>query len=327
MRALLASLLLCAACAKDAGTVTLLNVSFDPTRELYEDVNGAFAKSWLAKTGQTVVVNQSHAGSGKQARAVIDGLEADVVTLALAYDVEALRGKGKLIPEGWQARLPSNSAPFTSAIVLVVRKGNPKGIHDWRDLARPGVQVITPNPKTSGGARWGHLAAYGWALKHGDEASAREFMRALYANVPVLDAGARGASTTFAERGIGDVLVAWESEALLLSEDVARGKVEVVVPSASILAEPSVSVVDVYADLHGTRAAAEAYVQFLFTEQAQELAVKHHFRPRSEAVAARHAFAKLDLFTVDEVFGGWAQAQKAHFAEGGVFDEVTRAAH
>src|SRR5581483_2097606 len=310
MRALFASLLLCAACAKDAGTVTLLNVSFDPTRELYEDVNAAFAKSHLARTGQTVVVNQSHAGSGKQARAVIDGLEADVVTLALAYDVDALRLKGKLIPEGWQGRLPFNSAPFTSAIVLVVRKGNPKGIHDWSDLARPGVQVITPNPKTSGGARWGHLAAYGWAKKHGDDAGARDFMRALYANVPVFDAGARGATTTFAERGIGDVLIAWESEALLLSEDVARGRVEVVVPSASILAEPSVSVVDVYADRHGTRAAAEAYVQFLFTDEAQELAAKHHFRPRSEAIAARHAFARLELFTVDEVFGGWAQAQR-----------------
>jgi sulfate transport system substrate-binding protein len=328
MRALLLSALLFAACTRDAGTVTLLNVSFDPTRELYDDVNTAFVKSWAAKTGQQVVINQSHGGSGKQARAVIDGLEADVVTLALAYDVDALRTKGKLIPERWAERLPNNSAPYTSTIVFVVRKGNPKGIHDWEDLAKPGVQVITANPKTSGGARWSYLAAYGAALKRGGEAHAREYIQALYANVPVLDAGARGATTTFAERGIGDVLVSWESEALLLTQDVAAGKVELVVPPVSILAEPPVSLVDTNVDRHGTRGIAEAYLKFLYTDEGQELAAKHHFRPRSDAVAARHPeLAKLETFTIDEVFGGWTAAHQAHFADGAQFDEIYRAKH
>jgi sulfate transport system substrate-binding protein len=327
MRALiLASLLCLSGCSREPAPVTLLNVSFDPTRELYDDVNAAFVKAWAAKTGQTLVINQSHGGSGKQARAVIDGLEADVVTLALAYDVDALRTKGKLVPDKWSERLPNNSAPYTSTIVFVVRKGNPKGIHDWEDLARPGVQVIAANPKTSGGARWSYLAAYGAALRKGGEAHARDFIKALYGNVPVLDAGARGATTTFAERGIGDVLVSWESEALLLTREVARDKVEIVVPSASILAEPPVSVVDTYVDRHGTRAAAEAYLQFLYTDEGQELAAKHHFRPRSEAVAARHPeLGKLETFTIDEVFGGWAAAHQAHFAEGAQFDQLYRA--
>ena len=306
--------------------IKLLNVSYDPTRELYDETNKAFAKQWEAKTGQKVVINQSHGGSGKQARAVIDGLEADVVTLALAYDVSALQAKGKLIPENWQSRLPQNSAPYTSTVVFVVRKGNPKGIHDWDDLVKPGVSVITANPKTSGGARWNYLAAWGYALKKpgGDEEKAKAFVASLYKNVPVLDSGARGSTTTFAERNIGDVLIAWENEALLLQHEVSREKVEIVIPSVSILAEPPVSVVDKYVDKHNTRAAAEGYLQFLYTEEGQEIVAKHHFRPRSAAVAEKYAahFPRLTLFTIDDTFGGWSKAQKTHFDDGGVFDRI-----
>ncbi len=303
--------------------VTLLNVSYDPTRELYADVNAAFAKSWKAKTGQTVTLNQSHGGSGKQARAVIDGLEADVVTLALAYDVDALHDKAKLIPESWQSRLPWSSAPFTSTVVFVVRKGNPKGIRDWDDLVKPGVSVITPNPKTSGGARWNYLAAWGYALRKpgGTEGSARDFVARLFRNVPVLDTGARGSTTTFSERGIGDVLVAWENEAFLLAKEVGKDRFEIVVPSVSILAEPPVTVVDVNADKHGTRAAAQAYLEFLYTPEGQEIAAKHHYRPRS-AVKGGTTFPKVTLFTVDDPLGGWRKAQKAHFEDGGIFDQI-----
>jgi sulfate/thiosulfate-binding protein len=306
--------------------ITLLNVSYDPTRELYQDVNAAFAAGWKSKTGQDVTINQSHGGSGKQARAVIDGLQADIVTLALAYDIDAIRDNGHLIARDWQARLPQNSSPYTSAIVLLVRKGNPKGIKDWNDLIRPGVSVITPNPKTSGGARWNYLAAWGYALEQskGDEARAREFVRKLYRNVPVLDSGARGATTTFVQRGIGDVLVAWENEALLAVEKLGRGDFEIIAPSVSILAEPPVAVVDKVVDRRGTRRVAEAYLEFLYSPEGQEIAAKHYYRPRSEAVRARHAkqFPELRLFTVDTVFGGWAKAQKTHFADGGVFDQI-----
>ncbi|HEV8323634.1 MAG TPA: sulfate ABC transporter substrate-binding protein [Myxococcota bacterium] len=316
-----------AAAAPAAGSsVTLLNVSYDPTRELYEEVNAAFAKDYAAKTGVTVTVNQSHGGSGKQARSIIDGLEADVATLALGYDIDVLSSKGGLIPADWQKRLPNNSSPYTSTVVFVVRKGNPKGVKDWDDLVKPGIAVITANPKTSGGARWNYLAAWGYALRKpgGTEATAKDFVAALYKNVPVLDSGARGATTTFSERGIGDVLVAWENEALLLVDDVAKDKFEIVVPSVSILAEPPVTVVDKYADKHGTRAVAEAYLNFLYTEAGQEIVAKHYFRPRDAAVAARHAgvFPNVKLFTIDEVFGGWAPAQKTHFDDGGVFDSI-----
>jgi sulfate/thiosulfate transport system substrate-binding protein len=306
--------------------VTLLNVSYDPTRELYQDVNAAFAASWKSKTGQVVTINQSHGGSGKQARAVIDGLQADIVTLALAYDIDAIRDNGHLVRQDWQARLPQNSSPYTSAIVLLVRKGNPKGIKDWNDLIRPGVSVITPNPKTSGGARWNYLAAWGYALEQskGDEARARDFIGKLYRNVPVLDSGARGSTTTFVQRGIGDVLVAWENEALLAVEKLGKGDFEIIAPSVSILAEPPVSVVDKVVDRRGTRKVAEAYLEFLYSPQGQEIAAKHYYRPRSEAVRARYAkqFPELRLFTVDKVFGGWAKAQKTHFADGGVFDQI-----
>jgi sulfate/thiosulfate transport system substrate-binding protein len=306
--------------------VTLLNVSYDPTRELYQDVNAAFAASWKSKTGQVVTINQSHGGSGKQARAVIDGLQADIVTLALAYDIDAIRDNGHLIAKDWQARLPQNSSPYTSAIVLLVRKGNPKGIKDWNDLIRPGVSVITPNPKTSGGARWNYLAAWGYALEQskGDEARARDFVGKLFRNVPVLDSGARGSTTTFVQRGIGDVLVAWENEALLAVEKLGKGDFEIIAPSVSILAEPPVSVVDKVVDRRGTRKVAEAYLEFLYSPQGQEIAAKHYYRPRSEAVRARYAkqFPELRLFTVDKVFGGWAKAQKTHFADGGVFDQI-----
>ncbi|QRN98707.1 sulfate ABC transporter substrate-binding protein [Archangium violaceum] len=306
--------------------ITLLNVSYDPTRELYTDVNAAFAKQWEAKHGTKLVIKQSHGGSGKQARAVIDGLDADVVTLALAYDVDMIHDKGQLIPEGWQSRLPNNSSPYTSTIVFVVRKGNPKGIRDWEDLLRPGVAVITPNPKTSGGARWNYLAAWGYALRknNGDEAKAQEFVSNLFKNVPVLDSGARGATTTFAERGIGDVLIGWENEALLLTDEVGKDKFEIIIPSVSILAEPPVALVDRNVDRKGTRAAAEAYLQFLYSEEGQELAAKHHFRPRAQAAAAKYAshFPTVSLFTIDEVFGGWKQAQKKHFDDGGAFDRL-----
>ncbi len=305
--------------------VTLLNVSYDPTRELYQEVNAAFAAFWKAKTGQEVAIQQSHGGSGKQARAVIDGLKADVVTLALAYDIDAIADRG-LIARDWQSRLPQHSAPYTSTIVFLVRKGNPKRIRDWDDLVRPGVSVITPNPKTSGGARWNYLAAWGYALRRwaGDQAKAREFVAALYRNVPVLDAGARGSTTTFIERGIGDVLIAWENEALLATRQLGPDRFDIVVPSVSILAEPPVALVDKVVDKRGTRAVALAYLEFLYTEEAQEIAGRHFYRPRSAAALAKYAaqFPRLDLFTVDEVFGGWRKAQETHFADGGVFDQI-----
>ncbi len=305
---------------------TLLNVSYDPTRELYEEINAAFEKAWTAKTARTVKINQSHAGSGRQARSVIDGLEADVVTLALSGDVDAIASRAGLLPRTWQARLPRNSAPFTSTIVLVVRTGNPKKIRDWDDLAKSGIAVITPNPKTSGGARWNYLAAWGYALRRpgGSERTARDFLSALFRNAPVLDTGARGATTTFAERGLGDVLIAWESEALLLTNEVGKGLFEIVVPSVSILAEPPVALVDKNADKHGTRELAQAYLEFLYTDEAQAIAAKHHFRPGSAVVAASHAsdFPKVSLFTIDDVFGGWERAQKDHFDDGGTFDQL-----
>ncbi|HET9552662.1 MAG TPA: sulfate ABC transporter substrate-binding protein [Anaeromyxobacteraceae bacterium] len=324
---LLAAAALLAALAAPAGAadVTLLNVSYDPTRELYEQVNSAFAAQWKASRGQGLTVKQSHGGSGKQARAVLDGLEADVVTLALAYDVDAV-AKGGLVKPDWQKRLPDNASPYTSTIVFLVRKGNPKGIKDWNDLVRPGVQVITPNPKTSGGARWNYLAA--WAYAHqafkGDEAKVKGFIKALFANVPVLDSGARGSTTTFVERGIGDVLLAWENEAFLAVDRLGKGELEIVVPKLSILAEPPVAVVDSVVDRRGTRAVAEAYLEFLYTEQGQEIAARNHYRPRNAKVAARYAsaFPKVQLVTVDGAFGGWQQAQKTHFADGGLFDQL-----
>lgn len=314
--------------ASTDGAVTLLNLSYDPTRELFQEVNAAFAKAWKAKTGEAVTINQSHGGSGKQARSVIDGLEADVVTLALSYDIDAICEKSGKLPANWQDRLPQNSSPFTSSIVFVVRKGNPKGVDDWDDLARTGVSVITPNPKTSGGARWNHLAAWGVALGRngGNEARAREFVTRLYRNVPVLDSGARGATTTFAQRGIGDVLVAWESEALMLVNELGEDKFDLVTPSVSILAEPPVALVDKNAAKHGTIAVANAYLDFLYSPEGQEIAARHHYRPRLDAVARKHApaFPTIDLFTVDAVFGGWQKAQRAHFADGGVFDQIYR---
>ena len=311
--------------AASAADITLLNVSYDPTRELYQDFNAAFARQWKARTGDKVTVRQSHGGSGKQARSVIDGLEADVVTLALAVDIDAISERG-LLAHDWQKRLPHNSAPYTSTIVFLVRKGNPKGIKDWADLVKPGIAVITPNPKTSGGARWNHLAAWGYALRQpgATEASTREFIGKLYRNVPVLDSGARGATTTFVERGIGDVLLAWENEALLAIKELGPGKVEIVAPSVSILAEPPVSLVDKVADRRGTRKVAEAYLQYLYSDEGQEIAAKHYYRPAVDKFSKKHAaqFPKLKLFTVDEVAGSWAKAQKAHFADGGVFDQI-----
>jgi sulfate transport system substrate-binding protein len=312
--------------ARAGGTVKLLNVSYDPTRELYQDVNTAFARQWQAKTGQTVTVSQSHGGSGKQARSVIDGLEADVVTLGLAYDIDAIAEQSGRIAKDWQKRLPDNSSPYTSTIVFVVRKGNPKGIKDWDDLAKPGVVVVAPNPKTSGGARWAYLGAWGYALQKpaGNDASAKEFVRKVYKNIPVLDSGARGSTTTFGQRGIGDVLVSWENEAYLLVNELGKDKFQIVNPSVSILAEPPVAVVDRNVDKHGTRAVAEAYLRFLYTDEGQELAVKNHYRPRTAAVAAKHAadFPKIKLFTIDKVFGGWAKAQATHFGDGGTFDQI-----
>jgi sulfate/thiosulfate transport system substrate-binding protein len=306
--------------------VTLLNVSYDPTRELYEDINQQFAAYWKGKTGQEVTIRQSHGGSGKQARSVIDGLGADVVTLALAYDIDQIAEKGGLLPANWQSRLPNNSAPYTSTIVFLVRKGNPKGIKNWGDLIKPGVSVITPNPKTSGGARWNYLAAWAWALRQpgGSEAKAKDFVGKLYKNVPVLDAGARGSTTTFVERGIGDVLLAWENEALLAIEELGPGKFEVVAPSLSILAEPPVAVVDKVAAKHGTKDVAQAYLEYLYTAQGQELAAKHFYRPRDPKVAAKYEaqFPEVNLITIDEVFGGWRKAQETHFADGGVFDQI-----
>jgi sulfate transport system substrate-binding protein len=310
-----------------AATVKLLNVSYDPTREFYDEYNKVFAAYWKEKTGETVTINQSHGGSGKQARSVIDGLEADVVTLALAYDIDALATLGKLIPLNWQQRLPDNSAPYTSTIVFLVRKGNPKNIHDWDDLVRPGVAVITPSPKTSGGARWNYLAAWAWALKQpgGNDASAEAFVKKLYHNVPVLDSGARGSTTTFVERGIGDVLIAWENEAYLAVKELGPNKFDIVAPSISILAEPPVSWVDQNVDEHGTRKLAEEYLKYLYSPQAQAIAAKHFYRPRDESVAAQYAdqFQKIPLLvTVDGLFGGWTKAQATHFADRGTFDRI-----
>jgi sulfate/thiosulfate transport system substrate-binding protein len=317
-----------AACgaASTGTTVTLLNVSYDPTREFYDAFNAAFAAEWKRQSGQTVIINQSHGGSGKQARAVIDGLEADVVTLGLAYDIDALAERAGLVPANWQTRLPDNSSPYTSTVVFLVRAGNPKGIRDWGDLARPGIAVITPNPKTSGGARWNYLAAWSWARgrRGGSDASAEAFVRALYRNVPVLDSGARGATVTFVERAIGDVLLAWENEALLAVRRLGAGRLEIVVPSKSILAEPPVTVVDKVVDRRGTRVVAEAYLKYLYSKDGQELAAQHYFRPRDPEVAAKYAaqFPKVTLVTIDEAFGGWAAAQAAHFADGGSFDRI-----
>jgi sulfate/thiosulfate transport system substrate-binding protein len=308
--------------------VSLLNVSYDPTREFYQDINAAFAKSWKDKTGQVVTIQQSHGGSGKQARAVIDGLQADVVSLGLAWDIDALHDKAGLVPADWQKRLPDNSSPYSSVIVFLVKKGNPKGIKDWGDLVRPGVVIVTPNPKTSGGARWTYLAAYGYELKknHGSAAAARKFVEQLYNNVPVLDEGARSAAMTFTQRGIGDVLISWENEALMVLNGIGRGQYEIIYPSLSILAEPPVSIVDKYVDAHGTRKEAEAYLQFLYTPEAQEIAARHYFRPRLAAVARRHekTFPRMKLFQIQDVFGSWKLAQQIHFAEGGIFDQISK---
>jgi sulfate transport system substrate-binding protein len=309
-----------------AKEVSILNVSYDPTRELYGEYNKAFAKHWQAKTGDTVSVKQSHGGSGKQARSVIDGIEADVVTLALAYDIDEIAARGKLLPPDWQKRLKHNSSPYTSTYIFLVRKGNPKGIKNWDDLVKPGVGVITANPKTSGGARWGYLAAYGFALKQpgGNDAKAQAFVGSLFKNVPVLDSGARGSTVTFAERGIGDVLLAWENEAHLAFKEFGADKFDIVYPPTSILAEPPVSVVDKVVDKRGTRAVATAYLEYLYSPEGQEIAARHFYRPIDPAIAAKYAakFPKISLFTIDEVFGGWAKAQKTHFADGGVFDQI-----
>ena len=306
--------------------VTLLNVSYDPTRELYKDINAAFAREWKRRTGQEVEIKQSHGGSGAQARAVIDGLEADVVTLGLAYDIDEIAQRGKTIPADWQKKLPHNSTPFASTVAFVVRKGNPKQIKDWNDLVREDVQVITANPKTSGGARWNYLAAWGYALRQnkGSEAAARDFISRLYKNVPVLDAGARGSTTTFAERGIGDVLIAWENEALLATKQLGPDKFDIVIPSVSILAEPPVAVNEEVAAKHGTTKVARAYLEYLYTDSAQAIGARHYFRPTGPRSLARFgsAFPKVPQFTVDQLFGGWAKAQKTHFADGGVFDQV-----
>lgn len=309
-----------------AADITLLNVSYDPTRELYVDYNEAFAKYWKAKTGDTVTIKQSHGGSGKQARAVIDGLPADVVTLALSYDIDEISAKGRLIPKDWQKRLPHNSSPYTSTIVLLVRKGNPKNIKDWGDIIKPGISVVTPNPKTSGGARWNYLAAYAYALKenNNDDSKAQEFVKKLFKNVPVLDSGARGATTTFVERGIGDVLLAWENEAFLALKELGPDKFDIVVPSLSILAEPPVTIIDKVVDKRKTRDVAQAYLEHLYTEEGQEIAAKNYYRPTLESVAKKYEkqFPKVNLIKVDEVFGGWQKAQKRHFSDGGVFDDI-----
>ena len=307
------------------GNGQILNVSYDPTRELYKEFNEAFAKHWKEQTGEAVQIRASHGGSGKQARSVIDGLDADVVTLALAYDIDALVENGNLLDKEWQAKLPYNSSPYTSTIVFLVRKGNPKGIKDWDDLLKPGTQVITPNPKTSGGARWNYLAAWGYAVNKagGDEAAGRDFVTKLFKNVPVLDTGARGATTTFVQRGIGDVLLAWENEAFLAINELGPDKLEIVVPSVSILAEPPVAVVDKNVDRKGTRKVAEAYLTYLYTPEGQELAAKHYYRPRLPQLAQKYAdrFPKVELFDITK-FGGWQNAQKTHFADGGVFDQI-----
>ena len=311
--------------ARAEGAVKLLNVSYDPTRELYQDVNAAFGQQWQKKTGQALNVSQSHGGSGKQARSVIDGLDADVVTLALAYDIDAIAAQSGRLAKDWQTRLPDNSSPYTSTIVFVVRKGNPKAIRDWDDLTKPGTVVVAPNPKTSGGARWNYLGAWGYALrKYGSEDAAKEFVGKLYKNVPVLDSGARGSTTTFVQREIGDVAISWENEAFLALKEFGADKFEIVVPSVSILAEPTVSVVDKVARKKGTEAVAKAYLEYLYSDEGQNVAARNFYRPRNAAVAAKYAgnFAKLDLFTIDEVFGGWTKAQKTHFADGGVFDQI-----
>jgi sulfate/thiosulfate-binding protein len=322
-RLVLACLALAATAA--AKNIELLNVSYDPTREFYVEYNAAFARHWKAKSGDTVVVKQSHGGSGRQARSVIDGLQADVVTLALAGDVDALHDVAKLIPADWSKRLPQNSAPYTSTIVFVVREGNPKGIKDWDDLVKPGVTVITPNPKTSGGAQWNYLAAWEFARrKYGSDEKAKEFVKALYKNVAVLDSGARGSTTTFVQRGIGDVFLSWENEAFLAQKEFGKAKFPIVAPSVSILAEPSVSVVDRVVKKKGTEAVAKAYLEYLYSDEAQDLAGKHFYRPRSAAAAAKYRdqFVKIELFTIDEKFGGWANAKKVHFADGGTFDQI-----
>ena len=324
--ALAVLLVLVSAASTASAALSLLNVSYDPTRELYQDFNAAFARHWKEKTGETIAIRQSHGGSGKQARSVIDGLDADVVTLALAYDVDALYERGRLIPKDWQKRLPNNSAPYTSTIVFLVRKGNPKGIKDWDDLVKAGMSVITPNPKTSGGARWNYLAAWGYALKHNgnDAEKAKAFVTRLYKNVPVLDTGARGATTTFVERGIGDVAIVWENEAFLAVKELGPDKFQIVVPSLSILAEPPVTLVDKVADRHGTRKLAQAYLEYLYSPEGQDIAGRHYYRPRLETAAAKYAaqFGKVNLFTVDEAFGGWQKAQAVHFADGGIFDQI-----
>jgi sulfate/thiosulfate transport system substrate-binding protein len=318
---LIAAVLPLNAIAKD-----FLNVSYDPTRELYQDFNKAFGKKWLQQGGEKVTFKQSHGGSGKQARGVIDGLDADVVTLALAYDIDEIHDKAKLIPENWQKRLPNNSSPYTSTIVFLVRKGNPKHIKDWNDLVKPGVAVITPNPKTSGGARWNYLAAWAYALKQkgGSEATAKAFITDLFKHVPVLDSGARGATTTFVQRGQGDVLLAWENEAFLAVNELGKDKFEIVVPSLSILAEPPVSIVDKVVDRKGTRKLAEEYLKYLYSPEGQEIAAKNYYRPRDQKVAAKYSktFPKVRLVTIDDTFGGWRKAQKTHFADGGVFDQI-----
>jgi len=304
---------------------TLLNVSYDPTRELYQEFNAAFAKHWRAKTGETVAVKQSHGGSGKQARTVIDGLDADVVTLALAFDIDAIADKAKLLPPDWQKRLPLNSTPYTSTIVFLVRKGNPKAIKDWDDLAKPGVSVITPNPKTSGGAQWNYLAAWEYGKrKFGGEDKARDFVTRIYKNVPVLDSGARGSTTTFVERGVGDVFISWENEAFLAQRELGPNKFEIVVPSLSILAEPPVAVVDKNVDRKGTRKVAEAYLEYLYSDEGQEIAARNYYRPTNAKVAAKYAgqFPKVALFTINDAFGGWQKAAKTHFADGGTFDQI-----
>ena len=310
-----------------ADNIELLNVSYDPTRKLYEEYNDLFAKHWKEKTGQDIVIKQSHGGSGKQARAVIDGLQADIVTLALAYDIDAIAEKGKSLPLNWQEKFPHNSAPYTSTIVFLVKKGNPKHIKDWDDLAKGGVQLITPNPKTSGGARWSHLAAYGYALKHfnNDEEKSQDFLRKLYANVPVFDTGARGATTTFVQRGIGDVLLAWENEAYLAVNELGKDKFDIIIPSISIKAEPSVAVVDKVAGKKGTLGAAREYLAYLYSPAAQEIIAKNYYRPSEPAIALKYAsqFPKTELLTIAD-FGGWKEAQQKHFDDGGVFDKVTK---
>jgi len=326
MKEFLIAVALAAASAGAWSQGSLLNVSYDPTRELYQDYNAAFARHWQQQAGQKLTLRQSHGGSSKQARAVIDGLDADVVTLALAYDIDEIAARAKLLPADWQRRLPHNSSPYTSTIVFLVRKGNPKNIRDWDDLAKPGVVVITPNPKTSGGARWNYLAAWGFALKKhkNDQGKAKDFVTALYRNVPVLDSGARGSTTTFVERGLGDVLIAWENEAFLALKELGRGKLDIVVPSLSILAEPPVAVIDKVVDRKGTRKVAEAYLRYWYTPEAQEIAARHFYRPIDAKIAAKYEkqFPKVNVFTVDELFGGWQKAQRAHFADGGVFDQI-----